>query len=220
MYCKWKHKGRWGIHPSLVENFGTFSFSSHTADNEAAAKSYSEPIYASVNWTDGVQLWFARRAVIALNYSWNVVHHNLTTASVPTKLQQKRIKREMQLARGKWTTKPRESSEGRIWRGDQSFADECELSSSLCLLFILKKSDEEHLSVIGHVYRKTVAGDPGLEVAVSQRRNENLVLTVHLMVKGWGLTGMDVLHLADPFPAQEPQHCIVVGGGNHVHKQC
>lgn len=33
-----------------------------------------------------------------------------------------------------------------------------------------------------------------------------------------GLTGTEALHLADPFPAQEPQDCIVVGGGNHVQK--
>lgn len=29
---------------------------------------------------------------------------------------------------------------------------------------------------------------------------------------------MDVLHLADPFPAQKSQDCIVVGGGNHIQK--
>lgn len=33
-----------------------------------------------------------------------------------------------------------------------------------------------------------------------------------------GLTGVEVLHLADPFPAQEPQDCVVVGGGNHIQK--
>lgn len=57
------------------------------------------------------------------------------------------------------------------------------LHLSVCCSY-KKKNDEEHLSVIGHVYRKTVAGDPSLEVAVSQRINGNLVLTVHLMVKG------------------------------------
>ena len=45
---------------TLVENFGTFSFtcfSSEDGDNEAAAKSYSEPMYASVNTKrEGVQL--------------------------------------------------------------------------------------------------------------------------------------------------------------------
>lgn len=33
-----------------------------------------------------------------------------------------------------------------------------------------------------------------------------------------GLTEMSVLYLADPFPTQKPQDCIVVGGGNHIHK--
>lgn len=50
-------KGAGRIHLTHTENFGTFSlpfFSSHDVarqdgDNEAAAKSYSEQIYASVN---------------------------------------------------------------------------------------------------------------------------------------------------------------------------
>lgn len=35
-----------------------------------------------------------------------------------------------------------------------------------------------------------------------------------------GLTQVEVLQLADPFPAQEPQHSVVVSGGNHVQEQC
>lgn len=56
-------KGDGRIHLTHAENFGTFSlpcFSSHNVatqdgDNEAAAKSYSEPKYASVNteWRAG-----------------------------------------------------------------------------------------------------------------------------------------------------------------------
>ena len=60
-----------------------------------------------------------------------------------------------------------------------------------------------------------------MEGAVSQRMNGNLelrVLSVHLRTRGWGLTGMDMLLLADPFPAQKPQDCVVVGGCNHIQK--
>lgn len=53
--------------------------------------------------------------------------------------------------------------------------------------------------------------DPGVEV--SQRMSGNLVLPVHLVA--WM---MDMLCLADSFPAQKSQDCIVVGGGNHIQK--
>lgn len=33
-----------------------------------------------------------------------------------------------------------------------------------------------------------------------------------------GFSGMEVLHLADAFPAQKPQDCIVVSSGNHVQE--
>lgn len=50
-------KGDGRIHLTIAENFGTFSFTcfslhdvdTQDGDNDAAAKSYSEPTYASVN---------------------------------------------------------------------------------------------------------------------------------------------------------------------------
>lgn len=60
-----------------------------------------------------------------------------------------------------------------------------------------------------------------MEVAVSQRMNVNLVLhnvDCPSQSQTMGLT--EVLLLADPFSAQEPQHCVVVGGGDHVQEQC
>lgn len=61
--------------------------------------------------------------------------------------------------------------------------------------------------------RKKLAGDPLLEV--SQR----------MMGVDWpshyqrmGSTGAELLALADAFPAQEPQDCVVVGGGEQIQK--
>lgn len=73
------------IHLNLRQNFGTFSFTCFSW-NEEAEKSN---ICISKLWAEDMQLWFARQAVIALNYSWIVVHHNLTTASAPMKLHKK-----------------------------------------------------------------------------------------------------------------------------------
>lgn len=33
-----------------------------------------------------------------------------------------------------------------------------------------------------------------------------------------GLTGMEMLYLADTFSTQKPQDCVVVGGGSQIQK--
>lgn len=102
------------------------------------------------------------------------------------------------------TTKPRESSEGRIWRGNQSWL------LWVWIIFIFISLSVVHTHTKKKMMRKFLcyASCPGLEVAVSQRMSGNLVLRV--------LTGrMNMLSLADSFSAQKSQDCIVVGGGNH-----
>lgn len=159
-------------------------------------------MYASVHTK---QLWFVRQTFINLNYSWNAIHHNLRTASVLLKLYKKNQMRDNSQEGKKRTTKPRESSEGRIWRGNQSRL----LWVWIIFIFI-------SLSVVRtkkKLMKKKIlcyASCPGLEVDVPQRMSGNLVLHV--------LTGMNMLGLADSFSAQKPQDCIVVGGGNHKEK--
>lgn len=100
--------------------------------------------------------------------------------------------------------KPRESSEGRIWRGNQSWL------LWVWIIFIFISLSVVHTHTKKKWWEKFLcyASCPGLEVAVSQRMSGNLVLHV--------LTGMmNMLRLADSFSAQKSQDCIVVGGGNH-----
>lgn len=100
--------------------------------------------------------------------------------------------------------KPRESSEERIWRGNQSWL------LWVWIIFIFISLSVVHTHTKKKWWEKFLcyASCPGLEVAVSQRMSGNLVLHV--------LTGMmNMLSLADSFSAQKSQDCIVVGGGNH-----
>ncbi len=132
-------KGDGRTHLSLAENFGTFSFACFSSDNvdtqdgdnEAAAKSYSETMYASVNTErKGMRLWFARRAVIALNYSWNVIHHNLTTATTaPMKRHQKDKMRDTTCER-----KMNNKAKRIIWEED--FEEEARARCWVWIIFI------------------------------------------------------------------------------------
>lgn len=110
---------------TLTDNFGTFSFtyfSSQNGDHEAAGKSYSEPIYASVNTKQracSYDLWGKLSLLLIIHDTSYIMiwrqHHR------QWKLQNKTIEHETQTCmRKKITTKPRESSEGRIWGADQN----------------------------------------------------------------------------------------------------
>ena len=174
-----------------------------------------------------MKLWFARRAVVALNYSWNIIRHDLTTASAAAKLHNKRIEHEIETCKRekkkKWTTKPRESSEGRIWGGDQSSRLAAnDLHLSVCCSY--EKSDEKTLVCLLLDTSKEILNSRWSMFGSGCFQEDEWKSSVACVDcpshshRGLGLTEIDMLHSADPFPAQKPQDCIVVGGGNHVQE--
>lgn len=139
---------------SLKQNFGTFSlscFSSQDVDTSGGSKRAAAKIIFGANthirthWMFCMQLWLAKQAVIVLNYSWNIIHHNQLQWS----LTEKDKMRDTTCKR-----KTNNKAKRIIWEEDLKGRSEliagCKLSSSLCLLF-MQNSEEEHLSVIPHV---------------------------------------------------------------------
>lgn len=90
----------------------------------------------------------------------------------------------------------------------------CELSSSLCLLFIQKKWWEIFVCYLKKYYSRWSGFGSCCFPQDEWKSSAACVDCPSHSQRMGGLTGMEVLHLADPFPAQEPQHCVVVGGGS------
>ena len=123
----------------------------------------------------------------------------------------------------KWTTKPRESSEGRIWGGDQSSRLAAnDLHLSVCCSY--EKSDEKTLVCLLLDTSKEILNSRWSMFGSGCFQEDEWKSSVACVDcpshshRGLGLTEIDMLHSADPFPAQKPQNCIVVGGGNHVQE--
>lgn len=172
------------------------------ADNKAAAaaaakkKSYSKPISAPVNTEkDEHSYELQSKAVIALNYSWNLLHHN-----------------QLQQSLTEWFKREKMNNKalGIIWEDDLwsrlGLITAGELSSSLCLLFKYNR-EEKCLSVIW----KKKKGWQRIQVWKILLQGGGDEMWSHTGISKW-----TVQHLANSFSAKEPQDCVVVGGGHQI----
>lgn len=174
-------------------------------------------MYASVNTE---QLWFVRQAVITLNYSWNAIHHYLTTAPVPLKLHKKNKMRYNSQEEKKKNNKAKRIICRQDLRRRPELAAVCEFifislsvvhtkkwwGTFVCYQTCLKK----------YYSRRSRFGSCCFPE--DEWKSSVACVDCPSLSQRMGLTGKNVLGLADPFPSQEAQDCVVVGGGNHVQK--
>lgn len=227
MCCKGGERGR----PALADHFGTFSFtcfSSQDGDNEAAAKSYSEPMCASVNTKQRACSYDLRGELPLLL----IIHETSCVAIWRQHRRQwsftaKESNMRCKLARaGK--KNEQQSQENHLRGGCE---EETRARGWLRTIFIslsvvhTKKVMGKHLSVCYWTrlkkYYTLSRGSKFGSGCFQEGEWKSSVACVDCPSHSQRLGAdrdMDMLPLADPFPAQKPQDCVVVGGGNHVQE--
>lgn len=151
---------------------------------------------------------------MALNYSWNVIHRSLRTKSAPKKLHKDDKMRDTTYRR-----KVNNSTKRIIW--EEALTRRLEFDAGSKLPSSLSVVHTKQLWETFVCYWACLKEYSGWSmfgngcVTEDEWKSVLHVLTVHHSQ----MLGL-AMWLTNSFPAQKPQDCVVVGGGNQIQKQC